>query len=177
MKHLTLYENFLNEDGYGRDYFIRKKEGKVYNYFFKIEGEEDELGFIVSLGKLSRNITIESAENSYAVISVQPMSTNIMDDYLVSDSDFRSREDESFSLSKSEFMRFYKIVGEAIKDYLQNNPKVSTIYDEIPLNLEKDLKDYMSGAKVLMDTWSYNKWSLQEGPSSKIVIYKRRDHE
>jgi hypothetical protein len=153
MKHLTLYENFLNEDGYGRDYFIRKKDGKVYNYFFKIEGEEDELGFIVSLGKLSRNITIESAENSYAVISVQPMSTNIMDDYLVSDSDFRSREDESFSLSKSEFMRFYKIVGEAIKDYLQNNPKVSTIYDEIPLNLEKDLKDYMSGAKVLMDTW------------------------
>ena len=177
MKHLTLYENFLNEDGYGRDYFVRKKEGKVYNYFFKIEGEEGELGFIVSLGKLSRNMTIESAENSYAVISVQPMSPNIMDDYLVSDSDYRSRENDSFELTKSEFMRFYKIVGESIKDYLQNNPKVSTIYDEIPLNLEMDFKDYMSGAKNLMDNWSYNKWSIQEGPSQKIVIYKRRDHE
>jgi hypothetical protein len=177
MKHLKLFENFLNEDGYGRDYFVKKKEGKLYKYFFKIEGEEDDLGFIVSIGKLSRNLTIESAENSYAVLSVQPMSTVIMDDYLVSDSDYRSREDDVFTLTKSEFMRFYKIVGESIKDYLQNNPKVSTIYDEITLNLEKDYKEYMSGVKNLMDSWSYNKWSIQEGPSSKILIYTRRDHE
>jgi len=60
---------------------------------------------------------------------------------------------------------------------LQNNPKVSTIYDEMPLNLKGDFKVYMSFVKNLMDSWSYNKWSIQEGPSSKIVIYKRRDHE
>ena len=72
MKHIKLFEQFLNEDGYGRDFFIKKKEGKLSQYFFKIEGEEEDLGFVVNLGKLSRNITIESAENSYAVLSVEP---------------------------------------------------------------------------------------------------------
>ena len=72
-QHIKLFENFLNEDGYGRDFFVKKKDGKLSQYFFKIEGEEEDLGFVVNLGKLSRNITIESAENSYAVLSVSPL--------------------------------------------------------------------------------------------------------
>jgi len=177
MRHIKLFEQFLNEDGYGRDFFVKKKEGKLSQYFFKIEGEEEELGFVVNIGKLSRNITIESAENSYAVLSVEPMRESVMDDYLVKDSDFKSREDEVFILSKSELMRFYKIVGECIKDYLQSNPKVSIIYDEMPLNIDIDFEEYMEKAKSLMDEWSYDKWSIQEGPESKIVIYSRRDHD
>jgi len=177
MKHIKLFEQFLNEDGYGRDFFVKKKEGKLSQYFFKIEGEEDELGFVVNLGKLSRNITIESAENSYAVLSVEPIRESVMDDYLVKDSDFKSREDDVFILTKSELMRFYKIAGECIKDYLQSNPKVSIIYDEMPLNIDMDFEEYMEKAKSLMDEWSYDKWSIQEGPESKIVIYSRRDHD
>jgi hypothetical protein len=177
MKHIKLFEQFLNEDGYGRDFFIKKKEGKLSQYFFKIEGEEEDLGFVVNLGKLSRNITIESAENSYAVLSVEPIRESVMDDYLVKDSDFKSREDDVFILTKSELMRFYKIAGECIKDYLQSNPKVSIIYDEMPLNIDMDFEEYMEKAKSLMDEWSYDKWSIQEGPESKIVIYSRRDHD
>jgi hypothetical protein len=177
MKHIKLFEQFLNEDGYGRDFFVKKKEGKLYQYFFKIEGEEDDLGFVVNLGKLSRNITIESAENSYAVLSVEPIKESVMDDYLVKDSDFKSREDDIFILTKSELMRFYNIVGECIKDYLQSNPKVSIIYDEMPLNIDMDFEEYMEKAKSLMGEWSYDKWSIQQGPESKIVIYSRRDHE
>jgi hypothetical protein len=52
MKHIKLYENFLNEDGYGRDYFIKEKEGKVYRYFFKIEGEEKDLTSLTSEEKI-----------------------------------------------------------------------------------------------------------------------------
>ena len=177
MKHIKLFEHFLNEDGYGRDYFVKKKEGKVYRYFFKIDGEEDELGFLVEIGKLSRLVNVDGAENSYGVVSVQPMKVTIMDDYLVNDSDFRSREDDTFTLEKSEFMRFYKIVGECIKDYLQNNPKVSIIYDQIMLNLEKETEEYKDAVKNLMSGWSYGKWSLQDGSSSNIVMYSRRDHE
>jgi hypothetical protein len=177
MKHIKLFEQFLNEDGYGRDFFVKKKEGKLCQYFFKIEGEEEDLGFVVNLGKLSRNITIESAENSYAVLSVEPIRESVMDDYLVKDSDFKSREDDVFILTKSELMRFYKIAGECIKDYLQSNPKVSIIYDEMPLNIDMDFEEYMEKAKSLMDEWSYDKWSIQEGPESKIVIYSRRDHD
>jgi len=74
-------------------------------------------------------------------------------------------------------MRFYKIVGECIKDYLQNNPKVSIIYDQIMLNLEKETEEYKDAVKNLMSGWSYGKWSLQDGSSSNIVMYSRRDHE
>ena len=177
MKHIKLYENFLNEDGYGRDYFVKEKDGKVYRYFFKIEGEEEDLGFILEIGKLSRNITIESAENSYAVLSIQPISIAAMDDYLVKESDFKSREDEMFELTDSELMRTYKIVGEAIKDYLENNPKVSIIYDEMPLNIEMDFEEYKSRIKSLMSSWSYEKWSLQESSANRTLMYSRRDHD
>lgn len=177
MKHIKLFENFLNEDGYGRDFFVKKKLGKIAQYFFKIEGETDELGFLVTLGKLSRNISIDSAENSYAVLSVEPMKISIMDDFLVNDSDYKSREDEQFKLSKSEFLRFYNIIGECIKDYLQSNPKVSIIYDEIPLNFRSNLKNYFEIVKSLMNQWSYSKWSSQEGSTNKTLIYSRRNHD
>ena len=177
MKHIKLFENFLNEDGYGRDFFVKQKDGKLMKYFFKIEGEENNLGFVVSLGKLSRNTNIESAENSYAVLSVEAIKESIMDDYLVKDSDYKSRENEVFMLTKSEFMRFYDIVSECIKDYLQNNPKVAFIYDEMPLNIDMDFDDYKSNVKSLMDSWSYSKWSLQDGSANKTLVYSRRDHD
>lgn len=177
MKHLKLFEQFLLEDGYGRDYFIKKKEGKVNRYFFKIEGEEDELGFVISIGKLSRSITIEGAENSYAVISVEPMKESVMDDYLVKDSDYKSREDDKFVLTPSELMRFYKIVGECIKDYLQNSPKVSTIYDEMLLNIDMGEDEYLEKIKSLISGWSYEKWSIQEAGEKNTIIYRKRDHD
>jgi hypothetical protein len=179
MKHIKLFEQFLllEEDGFGRDFFVKKKEGKVSKYFFKIEGEDDNLGFIVNIGKLSRESSIDDAENSYAVISVEPIKVSVLDDYLVKETDYKSREDDEFSLSKSEFMRFYKILSEAIKDYLQNNPKVSKIYDEIPLNLDFEISEYQDKVESLMDEWSYERWSVQEGTSDRTLMYTRRDHE
>jgi len=178
MQHIKLFEQFLNEkDGYGRDFFVKEKDGKVSKYFFKIDGEDQAKGFIVSIGKLSRETSIDDAENSYGVISVEPIKVSIMDDYLVNETDYKSRENDEFRLTKSEFMRFYNIVGECIKDYLQSNPKVSKFYDEILLNLEMGRDDYMDKCDVLMDEWSYNKWSIQEGPDKRTLVYTRRDHD
>jgi len=179
MRHLKLFEDFLNEDGYGRGDFIKKKNGKLHQYYFKMSGEEDkgDICFVLGLGKLSRNVSIDSAENSYAVLSVEPIKENVMDDFLVKDSDYKSKEDETFPLTRSEFLRFYKIAGECIKDYLQSNPKVSTIYDELPVNIEIDLDEYTDLVKSMIDTWSYEKWGIQEGPEEGILIYNRRDHD
>jgi hypothetical protein len=47
----------------------------------------------------------------------------------------------------------------------------------MPLNIDMDFEEYMEKAKSLMGEWSYDKWSIQQGPESKIVIYSRRDHE
>lgn len=179
MKHIKLFEQYIlnEEDGFGRDFFVKKKDGKVSNYFFKLEGSERTLGFIVSIGKLSRRLPIDEAENSYAVLSVQPIKESVLDDYLVKDSDFKSREDDEFELDKSEFMRFYKIVSECIKDYLQNNPKVSKIYDEMAINIELDMSEYTNSTRALMDDWSYNKWSIQDGSIERTLVYTRRDHD
>ena len=178
MRYLKLFEQFLmEEDGFGRDFFVKKKEGKVSKYFFKIEGEEDDLGFIINIGKLSRGASIDESENSYCVISVEPIKVSVLDDFLVKDTDYKSREDENFDLTRSEFMRFYKIMSEAIKDYLQNNPKVSKIYDEILMNVNMDLSEYEDRARSLMDEWSYEKWSIQEGPEERTLLYTRRDHD
>ena len=68
-------------------------------------------------------------------------------------------------------------MGEAIKDYLQNNPKVSKIYDEIPMNVNIDLSEYEDRVRSLMDEWSYEKWSIQEGPEELTLLYTRRDHD
>jgi hypothetical protein len=177
MKHIKLFENFLNEDGYGRDFFVKQKDGKVFRYFFKIDGEEKNTGFIVSIGKLSKVLTVESAENSYCVISIEGIKESVMDDYLVKETDYKSNEEVVFSLDKSEFMRIYKIVGECIKDYLQNNPKVSTIYDQLPLNIDMEISEYKESVKNLMGKWSRNRWGIQDGTSDGVIIYNRRDHE
>lgn len=179
MQHLKLYEQFLNEDGFGRADFIKKKNGKLNQYYFKIKKEDDDghVCFVLGIGKLSRNTNIEQAENSYAVLSVEPIKENIMDDFLVKDSDYRSREDETFPLTRSEFLRFYKIVGECIKDYLQSNPKISTIYDELPLNVEMDIEEYLVLVKSMLDSWSYKKWGVQGGPENKILLYTKRNHD
>ena len=179
MKHIQLFENFINEDGYGRDYFFRKKDGKTYNYFFKLSPEEEgeTLCFILGVGKLSRNLTIEDAENSYCVLNIQPMKESVMDDYLVNDSDYKTREDDEFRLTESELLRFYDIVGECIKDYLKNNPKVTQIYDQMSLNIEGDFKDYKRIIRSLIGGWSYDKWSIQEGISERTLLYTKRDHD
>jgi|688.fasta_scaffold481240_3 hypothetical protein len=178
MRYIKLFEQFLlEEDGFGRDFFAKKKDGKVSKYFFKIEGEEETLGFIINIGKLSRGSSIDEAENSYSVISSEPIRVSTLDDYLVNETDYKSREDEEFSLTKSEFMRFYKILSESIKDYLQNNPKVSKMYDEIPLNLDMELSEYQDRVESLMDEWSYEKWSVQDGSSERTLMYTRRDHD
>jgi hypothetical protein len=178
MKHIKIYESFLSEnDGFGRDYFVKKKDGKSIRYFFKIEGEEDTLCFIVSIGKSSRKTTIESAENSYAVLSVEPISQGVMDDYLVNETDYKSRTKDEIILTKSELMRFYFIVSECLKDYLENSPKVSMIYDEMLLNLTTETEDYLSSVGNLMEEWSYGKWGIQEGTYDRTIIYMKRDHE
>jgi hypothetical protein len=182
MKHIQLFENFdrpVNEDGYGRDYFFRKKDGKTYNYYFKISPEEEgeSLCFVVGIGKLSRNLTIEDPENSYCVINVQTIKESVMDDFLVNDSDYKTKEDEEFRLTDSELMRFYDIVGECIKDYLKNSPKVSQIYDQMALNIEGNFANYRGVVKSLMGGWSYDKWSVQTDISDRTLLYTKRDHD
>lgn len=178
LKYVKLYEEYLyEEDGYGRDFFIKRKEGKTYKYYFKIESEYNTLCFVLNISKISRKIYIDSPENSYGVLSVEPIKESVMDDYLVNKTPYKSRTSDIFELTNNELIKFYKIISEAIKDYLENNPKVFIIYDEILLNLNMDEDEYFDKVKSLMTMWSYDRWTIQESSSKKVFLYSRRVHE
>jgi hypothetical protein len=51
------------------------------------------------------------------------------------------------------------------------------MYDEIPLNLDMELSEYQDRVESLMDEWSYEKWSVQDGSSERTLMYTRRDHD
>ena len=44
-----------------------------------------------------------------------------MDDHLANETEFKRREDDMIELEDGELPRIYKIVSEAIEDYLQKN--------------------------------------------------------
>lgn len=176
MRHVILYENFLNEDGYGKNYFHAEKREKAIYYFFKINEGEDQKGFILKISKNCVLATPEGSENSYACIRIEPILVSTMDDHLVNDADFKPREDDQIDIGRDEFSRVYSIVCKAIEDYVQKNPKVTKIYDEMLLNLSIPRGRYKTIVSSMMEEWSYGKWSMQDGPERNLLIFQKREH-
>lgn len=177
MKHLILFENFLNEDGYGKNYFYPEKREKSIFYYFKINEGDDQRGFILKISKNCVLTTPEGSENSYACLRIEPISVATMDDHLVNDASYKPREDDMIEFSSDEeFPSVYKIVSKAIEDYIQKNPKVTRIYDEMLMNLSISRKKYKSIIGSMMNEWSYEKWTMQDGPERNLIIFQKRDH-
>jgi hypothetical protein len=177
MKHLILFENFLFEDGFGKNYFYPEKREKAIYYYFKISDEDEQKGFILKISKNCVLATPEGSENSYACLRIEPISIATMDDHLANETDFKFREEDMIEISEGEFPRIYMIISEAIGDYIQKNPKVTTIYDEMLLNIPMDSEEYKNDIESMMTEWSYGKWSVQRGSEEKILIYQKRNHK
>jgi hypothetical protein len=168
----------LNEDaGYGNDYFADEKVEKSQYYFFKIGEGEEEIGLILKIGKFSRSGVISENEKNYGVLHLEIMDTDDMDDYLVNDSEYRSREDEMFSLSSEVLSQAFFIITKSMDNYLQKNPKVTKFYDEILENLDMPREEYMEFISPKIRSWSRKRWKIQEGQSEKSLIYTKVSHE
>ena len=176
MKHLVLFEDYIFEDGYGKNYFFAEKTEKAIFYYFKINEGDDQKGYILKISKNCVLTTPEGSENSYGCLRIEPISIPTMDDHLANETEFKRREDDMIEIEDGELPRIYKIVSEAIEDYLQKNPKVTTIYDEMLLNLSYPSKKYKREVESMMLEWSHGKWAFQDGPEKKILIYQKRDH-
>ena len=112
IKDFKAYE--INEDaGYGNDYFVDQKVEKSQYYFFKI-GEGDEIGIIVKIGKFAKSAIISENEKSYGVIHIESINVDDMDDYLVNDSEYMSREDEKFSIPSDLLAQTFDIIEKAL---------------------------------------------------------------
>jgi hypothetical protein len=179
MKFIKDFKSYeLNEDaGYGNDYFVDQKVEKSQYYFFKVGEGEDEDGVIVKIGKFAKSAIISETEKSYGVIHIEPITPNDMDDYLVNDSEYRSREDEKFSIPEDLLGQTFSIIEKAMDNYLEKNPKVTKFYDEMLENLEMSPEEYTTFVTSKIEEWSEGRWSVQTGATQNVLIYMKTSHE
>ena len=176
IKDFKAYE--INEEaGYGNDYFVDQKVEKSQYYFFKIGEGDDETGLIVKIGKFAKSAIISENEKSYGVIHIEPIDVNDMDDYLVNDSEYRSREDDKFSIQSDLLAQAFDIIEKAMDNYLEKNPKVTKFYDEMLENLEMSSEEYTSFVTPKIEEWSEGRWSVQSGSTQNVLIYMKTSHE
>jgi hypothetical protein len=156
MRFIKDFKNYkINEDaGYGNDYFVDQKVEKSQYYFFKVGEGDNEIGIIVKIGKFAKSAIISENEKSYGVIHIEPINVDDMDDYLVNDSEYRSREDEKFSIPSDLLAQTFGIIEKAMDNYLEKNPKVTKFYDEMLENLEMTPEEYTSFVTPKIEDWS-----------------------
>lgn len=167
----------INEsDGFGTSPFLLKKQSDIYNYFFNIQTEDEKeiMGFHLIIGKYSDQETIEGPKNSYCVLTLNRIPHEIIEDVAVDKEDIPQSNDAEFTLGGNELSRTMEFVSKCLTNYLELNPKVSRIYDEIQDNLVlKGKGSYIEFMKSIVLSYLGSKWSVQEGSSKKSVIISR----
>jgi hypothetical protein len=167
----------MNEsDGFGTSPFLLEKSGDVYHYFFNIDQEssEDQMGFHLIVGKYSDNEVIEGPKNSYCVLTLNQIASEVIDDIAVEKEEIPQTNKEKFKMGGNEISRLMESVFKCVNSYLEANSKVIRIYDEMQDNLEFDGKgEYMEYMKSIAISQLGGNWSIQQGVTQKSIIISR----
>ena len=163
----------LEADGFGTLPYLEKKDGNVYYYFFKLDSEKDksQKGYMLTIGKYSQYEDTPGAKNSYAVLNVNQIGVELIDDIAIDKEDIPNLNETIFKLSDNELSRFFEQCGKAVADYLEQNPKVVRFYDEMQDNL--DAKNYLEYLKSVLVGILGGEWTAQEGSNKKVVVISR----
>jgi hypothetical protein len=180
MKNIESFSNFvgaINEgDGFGTAPYLMVKVSDVYHYFFTMENfsGKEEMGFHLIIGKYSDHESIDGAKNSYCVISLNEISTELIEDIAVDKEEIPPSNNEKFTISDREMPRLMKLIFGCLYSYLELSPKITRIYDEIQDSLSYNgSKNYIDYMKELAEETLGSNWSAQEGASKNSIILSR----
>ena len=177
MDKLKKFQDFvdskINEsDGFGTYPFLLKKEGDLYYYFYQLELENGgQKGFMFVVGKYSKYETLEGPKNSHAVLNINEISPEIIEDIAINKEDIPEINEEKFSLSDNNLSRFMEQISKCLDNYLNKNPKVVRIFDEMSDNLE--IKNYEEYFRSIVLSNLGKDWSMQDGSTKEVFIISR----
>jgi hypothetical protein len=178
-EHIKSFKDFsktyrvLESDGFGTLPYLEKRDGNIYYYFFKLdsEGGKEQKGYMLTIGKYSQYEDTPGAKNSYSVLNVNEIGTELVDDIAIDKQDIPNLNDTIFKLSDNEFSRFLEQCAKAVGDYLEQNSKVVRFYDEMQTNI--DAKNYLEFLKSVLLSKLGGEWTAQEGSNPKVVVISR----
>jgi hypothetical protein len=108
------------------------------------------------------------------VLSINKISSEMLEDIAVSKEDLPPTNADTFKATESMTARLFESISSSILDYLQYNPKVSRIYDEIQDNLVYTGEgSYLEYIKSIVISYLGEDWSIQEGVDKKSVLISR----
>ena len=163
-------------DGFGTSAFLLRKQGDVYNYFFNIESEDgkDVNGFHLFVGKYSDLEVIDGPKNSYCVLTLNEIAPELIEDIAADKEAVPGPNTMKFTAEGNQVSRLMEYVSKCISNYLEANPKITRIYDEIQCNLEfKGKGEYIEFMKSIVISYLGDKWSIQQGSTKKSVLISR----
>lgn len=179
MPYIKKFDEFSSQsiseaDGFGTLPFLEKRSGNIYNYFFKVESDLGrEVGFFLSLGKYSEFQDTPGPKNSYAVIRINQVSEQIIEDLAINKADIPLLNKEKFTVDGNMAARLLEVVAKALLDYLQKNASVIRFFDEIQVNAEFPDRNYFEDMKTTATQFLGPDWKVQEGINSESLIISR----
>lgn len=167
------FPDFIAEsDGYGDKKFFLIKEGDTYNFLFKLDSiEESEVrAYNLSIGKYSKYELPTGAKNSFAVLSLDEISMDSLEE-AVAEGVAPTARIKDAELTDGELDRVLKIMKSVYAKYLGANPKVVRIYDELQTTIVT--RNYTEKVKNLLSDLLGPDWSVQEGSDDQILLISR----
>jgi hypothetical protein len=167
------WESTNESDGFGTSPFLLKKEKDQYNYFFNLEGKNEDEGFHLIIGKYSEKEVISGSKNSYCVLGLYKIAHELIDDIAVGKAEIPPSNNEKFKVDENQTSRILERVSNCVLDYLEKNSKVSRIYDEIQETLFfKGKGTYLEYMKSVIGP-VIGDWAIQDGSDKNSVLISR----
>ena len=165
----------VNEgDGFGTLPFLLVKKDGVFHYLFNMETvDSKESGFHLSVGKYSEYEPIDGPKNSYAVLNINEVSNEIIENVSMGIGEIPELNKEKIEVLPEVQSRLMETISKCLMNYLEAEPKVTRIYDEMQDNLELVGSDYMEYMKSIVISFLGDEWSVQKGSDNNLVLLLR----